>query len=148
MIDPHREGIDARFPATTKRRLEAFAMRNENGQHRSSVACEVRGHDGYKRSIVCADLVVRIWAPLWLAPAWPGRSRYRSDYISQENAAISARLGVHAHDYMRRGTGGGSRDKGRRRANGFRLVSLAAMHRDWPSAAWLSCREFCFQIVV
>jgi endonuclease YncB( thermonuclease family) len=32
-----------------------------------------------------------------LGMAW-AFTRYSSDYVSQENAAIGARLGVHAHD--------------------------------------------------
>jgi endonuclease YncB( thermonuclease family) len=64
-----------------------------------AVTCEFRGHDRYKRSIgLCRagneDLGA---AMVSTGMAW-AFTRYSSDYIRQEKAAIGARLGVHAHD--------------------------------------------------
>ena len=63
------------------------------------VACELRGHDRYRRSIgLCrADGRDLGAAMVELGMAW-AFTRYSSDYVAQERAAIGARLGVHAHD--------------------------------------------------
>jgi endonuclease YncB( thermonuclease family) len=67
-----------------------------------AATCELRGHDRYKRSIglcrvggedLSADMVSA-------GMAW-AFTRYSSDYIGEEKAAIGARLGVHAHDCMK-----------------------------------------------
>jgi endonuclease YncB( thermonuclease family) len=64
-----------------------------------TVQCEDRGRDRYQRSIgLCrasgrdlgADMVS-------VGMAW-AFTRYSSDYVGQERAALGARLGVHAHD--------------------------------------------------
>ncbi|HZQ01372.1 MAG TPA: thermonuclease family protein [Reyranella sp.] len=64
-----------------------------------SVACESRGQDRYGRTIgLCradgADVQARM---VELGMAW-AFTRYSSDYVGQERAAIEARAGVHAHD--------------------------------------------------
>jgi endonuclease YncB( thermonuclease family) len=59
----------------------------------------MRGHDRYKRSIGLyraggEDLGTEMVSA---GVAW-AFTRYSSDYIRQERAAIGARLGVHVHD--------------------------------------------------
>lgn len=63
------------------------------------VVCERRGRDSYGRPIgLCRvggrDLGAELVS---MGMAW-AFIRYSSDYVEQERAAISARLGVHAHD--------------------------------------------------
>jgi endonuclease YncB( thermonuclease family) len=66
------------------------------------IRCEDRGHDRYRRTIsLCRaggqDLGA---AMVSTGMAW-AFTRYSSDYIGQERAAIGAQLGVHAHDCMK-----------------------------------------------
>jgi endonuclease YncB( thermonuclease family) len=64
-----------------------------------TVVCEFRGHDRYKRSIgLCRAGGEDLGAEMVRAGMAWAFTRYSSDYISQEKAAIGARLGVHAHD--------------------------------------------------
>ena len=67
-----------------------------------TITCELRGHDRYGRSIgLCrADGEDMGEAMVSTGMAW-AFTRYSSDYISQERAAIGTRLGVHAHDCMK-----------------------------------------------
>jgi endonuclease YncB( thermonuclease family) len=63
------------------------------------VACEMRGHDRYGRSIgLCRAGGKDLGAELVRAGMAWAFTRYSSDYISQERAAVRAGLGVHAHD--------------------------------------------------
>jgi endonuclease YncB( thermonuclease family) len=59
------------------------------------VVCELRGHDRYRRSIgLCrADGRDLGAAMVELGMAW-AFTRYSSDYIDQERAAISAKAGA------------------------------------------------------
>jgi len=64
-----------------------------------AITCEDRGHDRYRRTIgLCRangkDVQARM---VKLGMAW-AFTRYSSDYISEEKAAIQARAGVHAHE--------------------------------------------------
>jgi endonuclease YncB( thermonuclease family) len=63
------------------------------------VVCELRGHDRYRRSIgLCrADGQDLGAAMVEQGMAW-AFTRYSSDYVGQERAAIGAKVGVHAHD--------------------------------------------------
>jgi endonuclease YncB( thermonuclease family) len=63
------------------------------------IECEFRGKDRYGRSIgLCrADGLDLGAAMVSAGMAW-AFTRYSSDYVEQEMAALSARLGVHAHD--------------------------------------------------
>jgi endonuclease YncB( thermonuclease family) len=69
---------------------------------REQVPCEDRGHDRYKRTIgLCSADGEELGATMVSAGmAWTF-TRYSSDYVSQERAAIGAHLGVHAHDCMK-----------------------------------------------
>ena len=66
------------------------------------VQCEDRGHDRYKRTIGLCRAGGRDFGADMVSAgmAW-AFTRYSSDYIQQEKAAIGARLGVHAHDCMK-----------------------------------------------
>jgi endonuclease YncB( thermonuclease family) len=66
------------------------------------IRCEDRGHDRYGRTIgLCRAGQQDLGAAMVsTGMAW-AFTRYSSDYISQEKAAMSARLGVHAHDCMK-----------------------------------------------
>jgi endonuclease YncB( thermonuclease family) len=66
------------------------------------VACEAKDKDRYGRTIaLCrADGQDLGAAMVRKGMAW-AFTRYSSEYISQERAAIGARLGVHAHDCMK-----------------------------------------------
>jgi endonuclease YncB( thermonuclease family) len=78
--------------------LEATAaMRKLIGER--VVVCEFRGRDRYKRSIgLCRGDGEDLGAAMVsTGMAW-AFTRYSSDYIAQERAAIGARRGVHAHD--------------------------------------------------
>jgi endonuclease YncB( thermonuclease family) len=63
------------------------------------VQCEDRGHDRYWRTIGLCKVTGQDLGILMVSAgmAW-AFTRYSSDYISQEKAAIGAYLGVHAHD--------------------------------------------------
>jgi endonuclease YncB( thermonuclease family) len=81
--------------------LEATAAMRKLMEGRT-VVCELRGHDRYKRSIgLCRadgeDLGAEMVST---GMAW-AFTRYSSDYIGQERAAIGAQLGVHAHDCIK-----------------------------------------------
>jgi endonuclease YncB( thermonuclease family) len=66
------------------------------------VRCDDRGHDRYKRSIgLCRANGEDLGAAMVSAGMAWAFTRYSSDYIGQERAAIGARLGVHAHDCMK-----------------------------------------------
>lgn len=67
-----------------------------------TIACELRGRDRYGRSIgLCrADGRELGTAMVSAGIAWAS-TRYSSDYIHLERAAIGAHLGVHAHDCMK-----------------------------------------------
>jgi endonuclease YncB( thermonuclease family) len=68
----------------------------------SSVVCKFRGHDRYKRTIgLCRANGEDLGAAMVSAGMAWAYTRYSSDYVSQEKAAIGARLGVHAHDCMK-----------------------------------------------
>jgi endonuclease YncB( thermonuclease family) len=64
-----------------------------------AIACEARGHDRYRRTIgLCrADGEDLQAAMVRSGMAW-AFTRYSSDYVLEEKAAIGERLGVHAHD--------------------------------------------------
>jgi len=64
-----------------------------------TVVCELPGRDRYRRSIgLCrADGQDLGAAMVELGMAW-AFTRYSSDYVDQERAAIGAKVGVHAHD--------------------------------------------------
>jgi endonuclease YncB( thermonuclease family) len=67
-----------------------------------AVVCELRGHDRYKRSIgLCRAAGGDLGAAMVRAGMAWAFTRYSSDYISEEKAAIGARLGVHGHDCMK-----------------------------------------------
>lgn len=67
-----------------------------------TIICQLRGHDRYKRSIgLCRANAEDLSAAMVRAGMAWAFTRYSSDYIGEERAAISARLGVHAHDCMR-----------------------------------------------
>jgi endonuclease YncB( thermonuclease family) len=67
-----------------------------------AVVCEFRGHDRYKRSIgLCRAGGEDLGASMVSAGMAWAFTRYSSDYVSQERAAIGARLGVHAHDCLK-----------------------------------------------
>jgi endonuclease YncB( thermonuclease family) len=64
-----------------------------------AVVCEFRGHDRYRRSIgLCRANGQDLGAEMVSAGMARAFTRYSSDYIGQEKAAIGAKLGVHAHD--------------------------------------------------
>jgi endonuclease YncB( thermonuclease family) len=65
------------------------------------VRCEERCHDRYRLTIGLCRVDGQDLGVLMVSTgmAW-AFTRYSSDYIGQERAAISARLGVHAHDCM------------------------------------------------
>ena len=66
------------------------------------IHCEDRGHDRYRRTIgLCRAGKQDLGAAMVSAGMAWAFTRYSSDYIDQERAAIGARLGVHAHDYMK-----------------------------------------------
>jgi endonuclease YncB( thermonuclease family) len=63
------------------------------------VQCEDRGRDRYSRSIgLCRAGGRDLGADMVSAGMAWAFTRYSSDYIGQEKGAISARIGVHAHD--------------------------------------------------
>lgn len=66
------------------------------------VHCEDRGDDRYRRTIGLCRVAGRDLGAdmVSMGMAW-AFTRYSSDYIGQERAAIGARLGVHAHDCMK-----------------------------------------------
>jgi endonuclease YncB( thermonuclease family) len=69
---------------------------------RGPVQCEGRGHDRYGRSIGLCRLGRKdLGAELVKAGMAWAFTRYSSDYVKEERAAISARSGVHAHDCMK-----------------------------------------------
>lgn len=69
---------------------------------REPVSCEDRGHDRYRRTIgLCKAGGQDLGAAMVRAGMAWAFTRYSSDYIGQEKAAIGARLGVHAHDCMK-----------------------------------------------
>ncbi|WP_428673795.1 thermonuclease family protein [Reyranella sp.] len=84
--DGWRAGFEAR---TTLRKLIAG----------HAIACEARDRDRYGRIVaVCrADGQDLGAAMVSAGMAW-AFTRYSSDYVGQELAAIDARAGVHAHD--------------------------------------------------
>lgn len=85
-----RDGWKAGLEATAK-------MRELMAGH--TVTCEARGHDRYGRTIgLCRADGQDLGAAMVSAGMAYAFTRYSSDYIGQERAAISARLGVHAHD--------------------------------------------------
>jgi endonuclease YncB( thermonuclease family) len=64
-----------------------------------AVACELRGHDRYRRSIgLCRAAGKDLGAELVSSGMAWAFTRYSRDYVEQERAAIAARVGVHAHD--------------------------------------------------
>ena len=66
------------------------------------VQCEDRGRDRYGRTIgLCRAGGRDLGASMVLAGVAWAFTRYSSDYVGQEKAAIDARLGVHAHDCMK-----------------------------------------------
>lgn len=67
-----------------------------------AITCEGRGTDRYGRSIgLCRAAGQDLGAAMVeLGMAW-AFTRYSSDYVAQERAAIGDRLGVHAHDCMK-----------------------------------------------
>lgn len=67
-----------------------------------TITCEDKGRDRYGRTIgVCrADGRDLGAAMVERGMAW-AFTRYSSDYVQQERAAIGARIGVHAHDCMK-----------------------------------------------
>jgi endonuclease YncB( thermonuclease family) len=81
--------------------LEATAFMRSLIEGRT-VTCEARGHDRYRRTIgLCRAGEQDLGAAMVsTGMAW-AFTRYSSDYIGQERAAIGARLGVHAHDCMK-----------------------------------------------
>jgi endonuclease YncB( thermonuclease family) len=63
------------------------------------IECEFRGKDRYGRSIgLCRADGRDLGADMVEAGMAWAFTRYSSDYVEQEMAALSARLGVHAHD--------------------------------------------------
>lgn len=63
------------------------------------IECEFRGKDRYGRSIgLCRADGLDLGATMVSAGMAWAFTRYSSDYVEEERAAISARLGVHAHD--------------------------------------------------
>jgi endonuclease YncB( thermonuclease family) len=63
------------------------------------VACEAKDKDRYGRTVaLCRAGGQDVGAAMVSAGMAWAFTRYSSDYISQERAAIGARLGVHAHD--------------------------------------------------
>jgi endonuclease YncB( thermonuclease family) len=64
-----------------------------------TVTCEAKAKDRYGRTVgLCrADGVDLGTAMVSAGMAW-AFTRYSSDYVNEERAAIRARLGVHAHD--------------------------------------------------
>jgi endonuclease YncB( thermonuclease family) len=66
------------------------------------VRCEERGHDRYRRTIgLCRAGEQDLGAAMVSAGMAWAFTRYSSDYIGEEKAAIGARRGVHAHDCMK-----------------------------------------------
>ena len=67
--------------------------------HGKTIACEGRGNDRYGRTIgLCrADGQDLQAAMVKAGMAW-AFTRYSSDYVAEEKAALDARLGVHAHE--------------------------------------------------
>jgi endonuclease YncB( thermonuclease family) len=67
-----------------------------------SVHCEDRGRDRYRRIIGLCRAGERDLSAAMVSTgmAW-AFTRYSSDYISQERAAVGAHRGVHAHDCMK-----------------------------------------------
>jgi endonuclease YncB( thermonuclease family) len=63
------------------------------------IECEFRGKDRYGRSIgLCRADGRDLGADMVEAGMAWAFTLYSSDYVEQERAAVSARLGVHAHD--------------------------------------------------
>ena len=78
--------------------LEATAAMRRLIEGRA-VVCELRGHDRYRRSIgLCRADGQDLGAAMVAAGMAWAFTRYSSDYVEQEKAAIGARLGIHAHD--------------------------------------------------
>jgi endonuclease YncB( thermonuclease family) len=69
---------------------------------RGPVRCEDRGHDRYRRTIGLCRAGRQDLGAVMVSTgmAW-AFTRYSSDYVKQERAAIGSRLGVHAHDCMK-----------------------------------------------
>jgi endonuclease YncB( thermonuclease family) len=81
--------------------LEATAAMRKLMEGRA-VTCEYRGHDRYKRSIgLCRAGGEDLGAAMVSAGMAWAFTRYSSDYIGQEKAAIGSHLGVHVHDCMK-----------------------------------------------
>jgi endonuclease YncB( thermonuclease family) len=66
------------------------------------IRCEDGGHDRYGRTIgLCSAGEQDLGAAMVDAGMAWAFTRYSSDYIGQERAAIDARLGVHTRDCMK-----------------------------------------------
>jgi endonuclease YncB( thermonuclease family) len=64
-----------------------------------TVTCEARGHDRYRRTIgLCRAAEQDLGGDMVSAGMAWAFTRYSSDYVQPEKAAVDGRLGVHAHD--------------------------------------------------